>query len=259
MADNTTGSTGPQDYSGMWDMLRGLRDDFAAHRPRIGVTTGTGSTGSAATDHDVRAAALRILAEAPATGATVIRTVTDRATDGWAPTAAEVYPVLQLLVDEGLATVAEDAGRRTFTLTDAGRGEADDTDADATDSTDATDATGCGDITGLFAPFSRLAGSTPLGGALSDSLSDSFKGPRAALPKAGAKLGQAVHQVLLTGDAAQMEQATALLDETRRRIYGILAEETPASPEDAEDASGYDADAADTTGSTGTGPGDAAE
>lgn len=238
MADNTTGSTGPQDYSGMWDMLRGLRDDFAAHRPRIGVTTGTGSTGSAATDHDVRAAALRILAEAPATGATVIRTVTDRATDGWAPTAAEVYPVLQLLVDEGLATVAEDAGRRTFTLTDAGRaeaaaGESDDTDADATDSTDAT---GCGDITGLFAPFSRLAGSTPLGGALGSSLSDSLKGPRAALPKAGAKLGQAVHQVLLTGDAAQMEQATALLDETRRRIYGILAEETPEDAEDTEDA-----------------------
>lgn len=193
----------PQDFNGLFDMIRGLREDFAARRPRLEISKDAADRST----RDIRAAVLSVLATTPATGAGVIRAITERSTDDWEPAAAEVYPTLQLLVDEGLATVAEEEGRRTFTLTEAGEDEAsgdDDEDAD--------------DWAGFFAPFSRFAGHTPFAGG--------FAGARGELPKAGAKLVQAAHQVLLSGDEAQMEKVTALLDETRRKIYGILAEES---------------------------------
>ena len=74
------------------------------------------------------------------------------------------------------------------------------------------------DWAGFFAPFRSFAENTPFAGG--------FAGARGELPKSGAKLAQAAHQVLLSGDEAQMEKVTALLDETRRKIYGILAEES---------------------------------
>lgn len=193
----------PQDFNGLFDMIRGLRDDFAAKRPRLEITK------DAETDHDVRAAALSVLAATPATGAAVIRAIAERGDGGWEPAAAEVYPTLQLLVDEGLATVAEDEGRRTFTLTEAGQDEAsaagdEDEDAD--------------DWAGFFAPFRSFAENTPFAG--------SFAGARGDLPKAGVKLSQAVRQVVVGADEDQVAKVIALLDETRRKIYGILAEES---------------------------------
>jgi DNA-binding PadR family transcriptional regulator len=201
-------SDGSQDFNGLFDMIRGLREDFAARRPRLEITKD-------AEDRDIRAAVLSVLAATPSTGAGVIRAITERSTDDREPAAAEVYPTLQLLVDEGLATVADDEGRRTFTLTEAGQDEAsatgdEDTDAD--------------DWAGFFAPFRSFAENTPFAG--------SFAGARGDLPKAGVKLSQAVHQTAVGGDGQQVEKVTALLDETRRKIYGILAEEsTEETPE----------------------------
>lgn len=232
MADDTTGPTGPQDYSGLFDMIRGLRDDFAARRPRLEITKD-----AAAPDHDVRTAVLRVLAATPATGAAVIRAITERATDGWEPSAAEVYPTLQLLVDEGLAAVTEEEGRRTFTLTDAGQDE-----ATADDDGDTADADP--DWASLFAPFTRFAEHAPFG----PTLTGAFTGPRSDLPKAGVKLGQAVRQVVVGADEAQVARVTALLDETRRKIYGILAEETPAPAAEPEASDGDTAEDAGPAG-----------
>lgn len=217
--DNGRDSTDPRDYSRLWETLRGLRDDFAAHRPRLEIS------GDDTADHDVREAVLRVLTEKPATGAAVIRTVTERSTDGWVPPAAEVYPTLQLLVDEGLATVSEDNGRRTFTLTEDGREEAAGLDSDADDSSDT-------DWSELFAPLTRLADASPFGGTFTRNFSD--------LPKAGLKLGQAVREVLVSGDRDHIDRVTALLDETRRKIYGILAEEPAASPDKPADGPAED-------------------
>ncbi len=42
----------------------------------------------------------------------------------WRPSPGSVYPTLQLLEDEGLIVSEETGGRKRFTLTDAGRAEA---------------------------------------------------------------------------------------------------------------------------------------
>ncbi len=46
-----------------------------------------------------------------------------------------------------------------------------------------------------------------------------------ALPRAGVKLAQATAQVAQNGTREQRQRAVELLDETRRRLYAILAED----------------------------------
>jgi hypothetical protein len=46
-----------------------------------------------------------------------------------------------------------------------------------------------------------------------------------ALPKAGLSLAQATGQVARAGSPEQVTQAVAVLDEARRKIYAILAQE----------------------------------
>jgi DNA-binding PadR family transcriptional regulator len=47
----------------------------------------------------------------------------------------------------------------------------------------------------------------------------------AALPKAGVELAQAVSQVGRTGSTKQVQEAVKVLDEARRRLYSILAQD----------------------------------
>jgi DNA-binding PadR family transcriptional regulator len=158
----------------------------------------------------VHAAVLDVLSHGPRHGGQVVREIAEQDGDD-APGAAEVYPELQLLVDEGLATVGETDGRRTYTLTEEGRTEAEEVTEDASHAT-----------TAPWEAFTRL-----------------FDG-RGELPKAGVKLGQAVHQVALGGTEDQRRRATGLLDETRRRLYGILAEDNGADGADSADSAAED-------------------
>ena len=141
---------------------------------------------------DVRAAVLSLLAEKPMHGYQIIREIEQRSGGSSKPSAGSVYPTLQLLADEGLLTAEESNGRKTYALTEAGRAEA----AEAGP-----------------APWeSGSAGSSP---------SDPF-GP---LPKAGVELAQAAAQVRRTGTPEQVAQAVTVLDEARRRLYSILAQD----------------------------------
>ena len=45
------------------------------------------------------------------------------------------------------------------------------------------------------------------------------------LPKAGVELAQAAAQVNRTGTPEQIQQAAAVLDEARKRLYSILAQD----------------------------------
>ena len=54
---------------------------------------------------------------------------------------------------------------------------------------------------------------------------------RMALPKAGAKLAQAMSQVVHSGTPEQTERAIAIVDEARRKLYAILAEDTSLAGE----------------------------
>ena len=59
-------------------------------------------------------------------GYQVIQELESRTDGRWRPSAGSVYPTLQLLEDEGLVTSEEVDGRRTYSLTDAGRQAASD-------------------------------------------------------------------------------------------------------------------------------------
>jgi DNA-binding PadR family transcriptional regulator len=140
---------------------------------------------------DVRAAVLALLAERPMHGYQIIQEIEDRSGGAWKPSPGSVYPTLQLLADEGLIVAEEANGRKTYALTEGGRAEA----AAAAD---------------RQAPW--LASSEREGGF-------------AALPKAGMELAQAAAQVGRTGSPEQVQQAVAALDEARRRLYSILAQD----------------------------------
>ena len=74
---------------------------------------------------NVRFAILSVLGERPMHGYQVIQELESRTKGRWRPSAGSVYPTLQLLEDEGLLASAEVDGRRTYSLTDAGRQAAD--------------------------------------------------------------------------------------------------------------------------------------
>lgn len=141
---------------------------------------------------DVRAAVLALLVEKPMHGYQLIREIEDRSGGSWKPSPGSVYPTLQLLADEGLIRATESEGRKTYSLTEEGRQVAD----------------------------SETEKSAPWEG--SGSRENLRTG---ALPKAGVDLAQAVAQVGRSGSPEQVKQAVDVLDEARRRIFSILAQD----------------------------------
>jgi DNA-binding PadR family transcriptional regulator len=140
---------------------------------------------------DVRAAVLALLAEKPMHGYQIIQEIEERSNGAWKPSPGSVYPTLQLLTDEGLISAEESGGRKTYSLTDLGR-----TQAEAVDQPAPWEAQGAG-----------------------------HGGRTTALPKAGIALAQATAQVGQSGSAEQVAEAVAVLDDARRKLYAILAKE----------------------------------
>jgi DNA-binding PadR family transcriptional regulator len=99
------------------------------HRQRVERLRGFfdhGRGGGSVRRGNVRYALLAVLKDRPMHGYEVITELESRTGGRWRPSAGSVYPTLQLLEDEGLLTSAEVDGRRTYSLTDAGRAAADD-------------------------------------------------------------------------------------------------------------------------------------
>jgi len=141
---------------------------------------------------DVRTAVLAILAEQPMHGYQIIREIEERSGGAWKPSPGSVYPTLQLLADEGLVSAEESGGKKTYSLTAAGREEVE---------------AGEGEAAPWEAPGMKDAANAT------------------ALPKAGARLAQAVGQVASGGSPEQVQRAVDVLDEARRKLYSILAED----------------------------------
>ncbi|ROS21667.1 PadR family transcriptional regulator [Rathayibacter sp. PhB127] len=137
---------------------------------------------------DVRDAVLALLAEQPMHGYQIIHEIEERSSGSWKPSPGSVYPTLQLLADEGLIAADESNGRKTYSLTDSGRAQ--------------VAASGTG---------------TPW--------SESDQVDFGALPKAGVALAQAAAQVGRSGTPAQIRQAVSELEDVRRRLYAILAQD----------------------------------
>jgi DNA-binding PadR family transcriptional regulator len=184
MGDGFTGPAGGwgqgRSGPGLWEAMEQLRSMF---EQKVAPRMGRG---------DVRAAVLSLLAEKPMHGYQIISEIAERSGGVWKPSAGSVYPTLQLLADEGLITAEEADGRKTYSLTEAGRAEAE-ASADRA------------------APW-QTSGARESGGM-------------GALPKAGIDLAQAAAQVQRTGTPEQVKQAVEALDEARRRLYSILAQD----------------------------------
>ncbi|WP_203338086.1 PadR family transcriptional regulator [Nocardioides limicola] len=147
---------------------------------------------------DVRAAILDVLSVEPMNGYQLIQQINERSNGGWKPSPGSVYPTIQQLEDEGLVVGIETDGRRTLDLTDAGR-------AYVLDHAD--------ELAATWRPF------TGPGESPGERIGD-------LMPVVGQVMG-AVWQVLVTGTEQQRAEAAEILGETRRRLYGLLAEGEP--------------------------------
>jgi len=139
----------------------------------------------------VRTAVLAVLADAPLHGYDVIRELEKRSGGAWSPSPGSVYPTLQMLEDEGLVTSEQQDGKKVYSLTEAGREELDERRR-------------------------RAGGADPwdLGGVPEGLVK---------LRDAGVQLAGAAMQVARTADEAQVEKATEILVEARRKMYETLA------------------------------------
>ena len=169
--------------------------------PGFGGPRGRGRGRGRARRGDVRLAVLRLLAEEPRNGYQLMQEIEERSGGSWRPSPGSMYPTLSQLEDEGVIRTTDAEGRRAFEITDAGR-EHLETRAGEPD------------------PW------TPA--------DDRSENAMAELGPLVIGIGKAVWQVASVGTDQQRERALALLHETRRGLYGILAEDSDDDPVDAE-------------------------
>ena len=178
------GANGPA--GGIFEAMEQLRKSFE-QRP---------SGGSRMARGDVRTAVLSLLAEKPMHGYQIINEIAERSGGTWKPSAGSVYPTLQLLADEGLIEADEQNGRKTYSLTEAGR-------AVAQESSETK------------APWESSA----------DANGNRNDARFHALPKAGVDLAAAAAAVGRSGSPEQVQSAIDILDDARRKLYSILAQD----------------------------------
>ncbi|MGH3359242.1 MAG: PadR family transcriptional regulator [Nocardioidaceae bacterium] len=187
-AHHARGGAGPGWHGGPPPWIAGL----------FGVGQSGGPRGPKVRRGDVRAAILDVLSVEPMNGYQVINQIAERTGGAWKPSPGSVYPTMQQLEDEGLIEDTAAGGRRQSTLTEAGR----DYVAEHPEELAAT-----------WHPF--------------DADADPDMGATADLkPEVGQVMG-AVWQVVTSGTPEQQAEAAAILADTRRKLYGLLADGEP--------------------------------
>jgi len=184
----------------------GGRPPFRGRRGRRGFPGGEPGffgRGQKAGRGDVRAAILTLLAEKPMHGYQIIRELGERSGGVWSPSPGSIYPTLQMLEEEGLIRGEESEGKKVFTLTEAGQAVLATRDSD------------------------RRPPWDEVGADVDSALID--------LRDTIGQVAAAVRQIAHAGTAAQVARAKALLTETRRGLYRILAEDPSVVDNQPED------------------------
>ena len=140
---------------------------------------------------DVRIAILSLLAEEPKNGYGLIKEIGERSGGTWNPSPGSIYPTLQQLVDEELIEPVGEGKRTDFQLTDSGRAW----------------------VSEHSEELARVWESSSERLAADAGLHESI-----------AKLMGVVHQFRFAATDEQRAKAVDKLDETRRALYGILAD-----------------------------------
>ncbi|WP_435824101.1 PadR family transcriptional regulator [Actinoplanes missouriensis] len=139
---------------------------------------------------NVRPAILALLLERPMHGYEMIQELDARTNGIWRPSPGSVYPTLQLLEDEGLIEATADGGRKSYQLTSDGRPEA--------------------EAAAQNPPWSQF-------GAETMSQVQDFR-------DAAVGIMGALKQVGFSGTPEQRQKALEVLNETKRKLYAILAD-----------------------------------
>jgi DNA-binding PadR family transcriptional regulator len=139
---------------------------------------------------NVRPALLALLLERPMHGYEMIQELESRTGGIWRPSPGSVYPTLQLLEDEGLIVAETSGGRKAYTLTDAGRAEA------------------------------ETAAQNPPWAQFTDDTMSQVQDFR----DAAVGIMSALKQVGFSGTPEQRAKALEILNETKRKLYAILAD-----------------------------------
>jgi DNA-binding PadR family transcriptional regulator len=130
-------------------------------------------------------------------GYQLMQAISDRTHGAWRPSPGAVYPTIDQLEDEGLATIHAEGGRRLVTLTSEGH-----------------------------------AYVAEHGGELSDPFTEAAEGESGpSLREPLDELRVAARQVALSGSAAQTEAAARVLAKAKRSLYLILAGQTDGADE----------------------------
>lgn len=151
------------------------------------------SRGPKAGRGDVRAAILAVLGEGPRNGYQIMSEIEERSGGAWRPSPGAVYPALSQLADEGLIAGEESGGRRTFSLTEAGRAYVEQNPEMARGAWESAAQQEAWQVPGLFTVAARLGGG--------------------------------IVQMAHGGTPEQIHAAEQLLEQTRRRLYQILADD----------------------------------
>jgi DNA-binding PadR family transcriptional regulator len=151
---------------------------------------------------DVRTAILDVLAQEPMNGYQIIQQISERSGGAWKPSPGSVYPTVQQLEDEGLVEGQEADGRRVLALTDAGREYVDEHPDE---------------VAATWRPFEATGPEAAAAAGTGD-----------LKPVIGQVMG-AVWQLITSGTPAQQADAAVILADTRRKLYGLLADGDPES------------------------------
>ena len=136
---------------------------------------------------DIRKAVLVALRDGPANGYEVMRRLEEMSGGLWRPSPGSVYPHLQMLEDAGVVQSTEVDGSRKFSLTEAGRAEAEQ--------------------------------------AAMPTQGDESEEQIRTLRQAVGQLMSAAKQLSGAGEQSQLERGIAVIQKARKDLYQILAED----------------------------------
>jgi DNA-binding PadR family transcriptional regulator len=143
---------------------------------------------------DVRAAILSLLSERSLNGYQIMQELEQRSRGSWRPSPGAVYPALQQLEDEALVHAESSSGGRVYSLTETGRTYVREHADEFAAPWEAGSQPACDDtVLGVFAELKHIATATL--------------------------------QVVHAGSASQTREAQKILNQTRRSLYRLLADD----------------------------------
>jgi DNA-binding PadR family transcriptional regulator len=158
---------------------------------------------------DVRGAILDVLSHEPLNGYQIIQKITEKSGGSWRPSPGSVYPTIAQLEDEGLVESFLDAGKKVLRLTDEGRSYI---------------AKHPDEMASIWTPFEER----------------DDEGDVANLKPLIGQMMSGIWQIAVSGSPDQQAEAARILADTRRRLYGILADGPETDNDRVADADGGD-------------------